>query len=310
MTWTPEQEDFFAALTGSVDNLFLEASAGSGKSTTIAEGAKRLGPGRRILFFAFNKDIVTALRAKLPYFVTATTFHSYCYDVLGQHLGKKPQVDDKKCNWFLKYLVPEWDTRKEIEEDVLKLVSLAKAFGYRCFAQQTSDESWMRELGDSFGLDSERVMGIALTILDKCLEDKSRVDFDDMIWLPLAMGLKFPPAHIVFVDEAQDTNATQRMVIERTLGEWTTKPSNGCRCANCGTQFQSDSGLITHKQICTAQRPRVVAVGDPHQAIYAFRGADANACDALRDAFAMKTMPLSVSWRCSKRVVAEAQKYL
>jgi superfamily I DNA/RNA helicase len=54
---------------------------------------------------------------------------------------------------------------------------------------------------------------------------------------------------------------------------------------------------------------RFVAVGDPHQAIYGFRGANSDALDKIVARFACRTLPLSVSYRCSKAVVAEAQKF-
>lgn len=100
------------------------------------------------------------------------------------------------------------------------------------------------------------------------------IDFDDQLWLPYILGINFPVIHNVFLDEAQDTNPVQQELLARIPG---------CR---------------------------LLAVGDPHQAIYAFRGADCNAMESLRLRFSMTELPLSVSYRCSKSVVREAQKYL
>jgi len=103
------------------------------------------------------------------------------------------------------------------------------------------------------------------------------IDFDDMLYLPLRSKCTFDKKNYVFVDEAQDTNGVQRALLRRMLAP----PPHG----------------------------RLIAVGDPSQAIYGFRGADANAMSALREEFSAVVMPLSVSYRCSRAVVAEAQKY-
>jgi superfamily I DNA/RNA helicase len=53
---------------------------------------------------------------------------------------------------------------------------------------------------------------------------------------------------------------------------------------------------------------RIIAVGDPAQAIYGFRGADSSAMDNIRDEFVCQTFPLSISYRCPRKVVALAQR--
>jgi DNA helicase-2/ATP-dependent DNA helicase PcrA len=52
---------------------------------------------------------------------------------------------------------------------------------------------------------------------------------------------------------------------------------------------------------------RVLGVGDEHQGIYYFRGADASAVRKMVNTFKMTTLPLSVSFRCSKAVIRLAQ---
>ncbi len=52
---------------------------------------------------------------------------------------------------------------------------------------------------------------------------------------------------------------------------------------------------------------RIVVVGDPRQAIYSFRGADEGAFETLRATLDAKILPLTVTFRCPKAVVREAQ---
>ena len=46
-------------------------------------------------------------------------------------------------------------------------------------------------------------------------QNTDKIDFSDMIWMPLKHGLSFPQFDFVFIDEAQDTNATRREVAKR-----------------------------------------------------------------------------------------------
>ena len=106
--------------------------------------------------------------------------------------------------------------------------------------------------------------------------DLDIVDFDDMIYLPLLHKLPFPQYDNVFVDEAQDTNAARRAMVRAMV----------------------------------KKGGRVVAVGDPHQAIYGFTGADNDALDLIAADFNCVHMPLTITYRCPKAVVAFARQWV
>jgi len=108
----------------------------------------------------------------------------------------------------------------------------------------------------------------------------SVVDFDDMLYLPLLKNVICDRKNYVFVDEAQDLNAVQRTLLRRMLTTVPGAPS------------------------------RLIAVGDPNQAIYGFRGADSDSMEQLQRDFNATVLPLSVSFRCSKAVVAEVKRAL
>src|SRR5690606_34207643 len=104
------------------------------------------------------------------------------------------------------------------------------------------------------------------------------IDFDDMILFPLIKNLRVRwPKDLVIVDEAQDLSRTRQ-----ALARLFVKPRTG----------------------------RMVIVGDDRQAIYGFSGADAEALPNLIKSFNATALPLSVTWRCPKAVVAEAPQYV
>jgi superfamily I DNA/RNA helicase len=55
---------------------------------------------------------------------------------------------------------------------------------------------------------------------------------------------------------------------------------------------------------------RAIFVGDRHQAIYGFTGADADGVDRVTADFRCTLLPLTVTYRCPKAVVAAAQEYV
>jgi len=102
------------------------------------------------------------------------------------------------------------------------------------------------------------------------------VDFDDMLYFAVRDGLVLPKYDFIFVDEAQDTNAIQRAILRKLM--------------NAGT--------------------RIIAVGDPAQAIYGFRGADSDSLDLIATEFNCTRLPLSISYRCPQAVVNFARQWV
>ncbi len=99
------------------------------------------------------------------------------------------------------------------------------------------------------------------------------IRFGDMIYWCVGHDLVLRTYKHVLVDEAQDLSPPQIEFLKRLL------PVNG----------------------------RIVAFGDSHQSIYAFRGSSLFALDELQETFSAHTLPLSVSYRCPQLVTKEAQ---
>lgn len=275
LTPSPQQQlilDWVAAGSGHGS---IHARAGAGKTSTLAMLASRIPPaGNKVVALSFSKEAATQLGTKLPFFVESSTFHSYWFKSLRRHFGGRIQVDDKKSQWALKDLVPDWKDRSEIQSAVLRLVSYAKAAGYGCEGASCPP---LEELGLHYGLDvTERISALAASVLERAASETNRIDFDDMLWLSLRHKVCPDKSTWLLVDEAQDTNVVQRLLLPRMLG-----PTG-----------------------------RLVIVGDEYQAIYGFRGAGHDSMSQIESDFSMQRFDLSVSYRCSKAVVAEARKYL
>src|SRR6266702_1394086 len=65
MNWSDEQEVIFSTFAASKNNLIIDASPGSGKTTVIRELWNRTVDSK-ILYLAFNKSIVQEAESKLP----------------------------------------------------------------------------------------------------------------------------------------------------------------------------------------------------------------------------------------------------
>ncbi len=335
---SPEQQTVFDTALTTPSNIFVRATAGSGKTTTIVELCKRIGPGSKVVFLAFNKNIADELSERLPYYATASTFHSYCLQALRRRGWAKGAPQARKCAALLKQFVPNWKERKDYEEDLLTLISRAKSTGYGAlyqpgFAEDATGEEILRDLADKFGLALDNShLALAERILDFSLADKATVDFDDMLLFALDPSVSFDHLGWCIVDEAQDTNGVQRALLRKICNErisftsnaeWPhVKPSydnhfsheqaqavcNGLELRGFGGDGQVFP-VKTWVEPKATYATRLVAVGDPSQSIYGFRGADSDACKALVEAFNMVELPLSVTYRCSQAVTAEARKY-
>jgi superfamily I DNA/RNA helicase len=60
-------------------------------------------------------------------------------------------------------------------------------------------------------------------------------------------------------------------------------------------------------KITRSGKTKVIAVGDPCQAIYGFRGADTRSMGKLRNQYNADTLYLTTSFRCAVNICAEAR---
>ena len=271
--WSKLQVDIFNHVKNGTGNAIVEAVAGSGKTTTIVE-AMKLVQGSAI-FLAFNKSIAEELKSRG---VNARTFHSLTYAPVTR-AKETLTVDSNKLRKLC-------DMNMRGKEASLysafccRLVGLGKQCGLGALVPDVH-ENWL-SICIHHDLEPEaeeanlaRGIELASDLLTWSNESSS-VDFDDLLYLPVKDGISLPKYDFIFVDEAQDTNAIQRAILRKIM-----KPTS-----------------------------RLVAVGDPHQAIYGFRGSDSDSLGILGDEFDCVTLPLSISYRCGQKIVEYAQQWV
>lgn len=282
-----QQAGFYDWVKNGSGSCILEAVAGAGKTTTLIE-ALGLMVGD-IFFGAFNKKISEEIAAKagIRAGLTISTLHAAGFNAWKQ-VARFPKVDSNKVRDIFRAEVQRvnpMDSR--FEGPVVQLVSLAKQSGIGIHCDLGYFPAW-NDLINHFDVEvfnehtgedfRDHIMRMAIHMLDISNERCTKiVDFDDMIYAPLFFNVSFQKFDWVLIDEAQDTNFVRRVMALRMM-----KPITG----------------------------RLVAVGDRHQAIYGFTGADAKALDLIAEETNATRLPLTTTFRCPKAVVAYAQQWV
>lgn len=329
-TITPSkyQQAIYDQFERSSDSLLIEAVAGSGKTSTLvglSEIIAKVFPAQKAAFLAFNRGIANELQRRISApNVASMTLHAAGWASWKRSLGMDSnlcEVDGGKVHKILRELLT-WQESQRFGESTRKLVSAAKGLGivprgtfagvvgYAGLVEDT-DETW-DGLIEHYALDEEDCdIGIVRKVLARSIEQAGDIcDFDDMLYMPVIAGVPFDRFDIVLVDEAQDLSGIQHEMIERMAGGARAK----CDCPPYWAgedaplaDFCPMHGLEEYRKQAGA---RVIAVGDRHQAIYAFRGAHSDSMNRLAERFGMVRLPLSVSYRCPRAVVELARTWV
>jgi len=262
----------------------VDAKAGSGKTSTLVDLLKFIPCLNQVIIVAFNKHIEQEMNARgLPSNAKSKTLHSVGLSafrrfqnrckvsadktryILADCMGGYNLMDDAQKKFYYKLATP-----------IKRLVSLLKNFGYGCLLPYP-EKNEVLELAAKYSVELPDEMDTFLKMLaevfTKSKAQTNVIDFDDMLYLPIALDLPFTQYDMVLVDESQDLNPIQIEIVARLL----------------------------------AKQGRACFVGDPHQAIYGFRGADPEAIHSIYEKFDAAKLPLSICWRCPTSVIAEAQ---
>lgn len=270
-TLTDEQQAVISHVA-SGKSLMVKALAGSAKTTTLVHAAQAL-PHRDILALAFNAKIKEELEAKLPPGCTTKTLNGLGHGAWAKYTNRKLFVDTKKMNELIRVKDLPWEMNNVIAHAKLNGLVPNGTPG-KGFTADT-EETW------AFFMHSEEIEPNPFLIMTcrKVLQEsiqeafKGHIDFNDQIYMPICFGGFWPTPATVLVDEAQDLSP------------------------------------LNHEMLKKCAKKQLVVVGDPHQAIYAWRGADCNSMETLKNHFDLEEKHLTICFRCSKEVVKTAQRY-
>lgn len=272
------QQAIYKAFQFTKRNISISAVAGSGKTTTLLGLLQYIPRGSSSLFLAFNNSIVDELKKRVEQTdVSVMTIHSCGWRSIMCCFGSKVKMNPNKCIGKTEMVLKEFNipTKKHgyyfyIIPKILDLM--------RCnLCGNTTEE--INEMLDHYAIlvspDEVKMVQKAFKLLN---QDRKQFDFMDMIYVPIVedfVRMKLHKYDYVFCDESQDFSRAQQEFIK----------------------------------LCLNRRGRLVTVGDKRQAIYGFAGADADSYDRLSNLLGEAIqMPLSVSYRCAKSIVREAQK--
>lgn len=283
---TPEQ-DAIIACAKLEESLIITALAGAAKTTTLCLLAKKL-PVVPTLCCAFNKRIADEMAKRMPSHIQCSTMNSLGHRAWGSKLGKRLIVESDKGYTIVNELMSTLpaDQKKKLGEafsSLLRMVRLAKSNGYvpdkfnvkGMGHTLTNLEDFLDTIGSDLEIEPDDEI---LDWFHHCLEASitqayaGKIDYDDQIYMSVLFDAPYPKFKIIMVDEAQDLSPLNHEALRRMYGG------------------------------------RLIAVGDPFQAIYGFRGAHQGSMELLKREFNCKELFLSVSFRCPIAVVERARK--
>lgn len=265
-------------------NINVNAVAGSGKTTTLLGCLERIPRGKSIIFMAFNNSIVKELQARntRPN-VDIMTLHSYGWRLLLRRYGNTAKMNPNKSIAKLEVVLKRHSNDEEVQELLLRrkkgylIYLIPKIVDLMRTALCRPEIGEIESLCDYHDIDCgllEKQLALETFLLS--VKYCTQFDFTDMLYIPVTdPTLRFRKYEVVLVDESQDMSLLQHELIKRVLD----------------------------------RRSRLITVGDPRQAIYGFAGADANSYARLAELNGSSVeMPLSVCYRCGRRIVEEAEK--
>ena len=332
ITPSPEQTTFLDWCVYGTGSCVLIAVAGAGKTFTLMVAAEIMATTQnvKIAICAYNKAIAEEIKGKLkakgitwrkdgnrwiPPSVQAGTMHSFGLGALERTFGKYGRdaitgykvenLIDEYVNpnlpfGTLKDNVTNFPKKTQLQEFanvykklIIKLVSFAKQralganntsiddvalwgdiiFHFDLIGELEEDDCLSAELQEKT---IEQLIALAQQFLKQSNSITNIIDFDDMVYLPLIHACDIIKFDVVIIDEAQDTNPARRLLAAKML----------------------------------RKGGRLIAVGDPCQAIYGFTGADSDSLEQIKRDFNAIELPLTTTYRCPELVVERAREYV
>ena len=288
------QQKILDWLESGSDNATCNAVAGSGKTTTLKMAAQKLQSmglePKDIKVIVFGKqnslDLITKFGSEWKYSIQ--TLHSVGFRILQQEIGKFRRDERVVSSKYRRIaedrkLIPRKTKQRTYKGSLTESKAISRTEHFltlidltRLTLSDLSIES-IRQICYHHNLegihDFKRATDAIASILIEGQEqaiNQHRIDFTDMVWLPVQWALNekswFLTYRWVLTDEAQDLNAAQ---LELSL-------------------------------MLAGDRGRMLYVGDPRQAIFGFAGADNRSYQKIVERTLATELPLSLCYRCPK----------
>jgi len=282
---TPEQQAILDAVRDDTRSVMVTAFAGCAKTTTLEMIAKAIPQGSPALALAFNVKIKTELAKRFPGHVSVVTLNGLGHRAWGKAIGKNLIVQPAKLNAVVTDTVKahhanlsrdQWTNTRKLVQLAMHAGLVPSGRGTRPGLIPDTEESWQRLADDAWIEPWPALIPLARAALAESVARAYAgvISFDDQIYMSALFGGVFPRFPLVMVDEAQDLSP------------------------------------LNHIQVSRSAAGRLIVVGDPKQAIYAFRGADSSSMDSLRQLRPeWIDLPLTTTFRCPRVVVKRQQAH-
>jgi superfamily I DNA/RNA helicase len=323
---SPEQQRIFDAVLTTRKNYAIRAGAGSGKTTTVQQLAKRLPVSLSKCYCAFNKDIVTEVEPKIQGTgMVAKTFHSLGYGALAGHLAQLKKVksvylDAGKGKDKYKKIITAWaEGSSTLAHEIEAAVKIEEIEDFS--SREKRKKSLFKETV-SMLIELTRFARLKLTEWDDFDKLRDLAEYYDLI-----NDLAFIDSnnrviyHDTLIDLAIKTVPSVMKESERRLCEdleldftdmiyWVVRWDLSIKqfdfvfVDECQDLSPMQRAMV--KKAIKGDGGRIVLVGDERQAIYEFAGADSNSFDLSVEMFNAEVLPLSVTRRSAKVIVQHA----
>lgn len=295
LPWTDEQLAVYGAVSKSMArgraggrprHLAVDSVAGSSKTTVLRETLYRLPSDTPTLVLAYNRAVRDVLSATAPPWVRVETLHSYGMKLLGSVWGR---------------LAPSPRRDREVMDEVLPrgLPAQCRGLARRLYALARADmaaspadvlrtleerSAWLRpRSGDGErppmlppGYTSLDLASWVVQAMERSRRSSQTISWEEMCYLPVALGLGHDEYGFVAVDEFQDLSVSQ---LRLALG-------------------------------AVAPGGMLMGVGDPAQSIYGFRGADPRAMQRFVGETGAEVLAMPTSFRCPEAVAELAREFV
>lgn len=301
-------------ITKTCEALIVNATAGSGKTTTIVDGLTycvsersimkdlkytpskeqlaiwqwmkdRIDGTKDVVFLAFNKSIADELSERITHGI-ASTIHALGFKIL-RNAGVKCNRPNawKTVNLYCTYMnienIKELDKEgRDILDDVKELVKMCKD---QLMTESDVNDDVLKMMCLTRQYEPTADYSVLTPAVKYIIEEGSKVK----------IGIMAKPIEIDFDD---------MIYLPARYGY---KTSFDVMLIDEAQDLSHGKLQLVLNQDCQTY----IFIGDPNQAIYGFAGADTQSFASIQESIEnVTTLPLSYTYRCGKAIVEEARK--